>query len=193
MILSIFYLGSKRGMFALLLGILTMAVSAFGSGLNGGAANQGGAGITGEYSVPVRKELEPFSRYPVSGISWSIVSEKVKLEYALPAELTGLPDSCILLTGQDKGLGTFKLDGPKGAANCFRDGSPEAQNVKCFIRYGDLQMKFGPAAQLLADRYTDTNELLARLNVTIQFQKEGEGIISFNVANPALPQTPVAK
>jgi hypothetical protein len=140
--------------------------------------------IQGEYSVPVSPELEPFSRYPVDDFCWGKEGESVMLEYSLPRELTGAPVA-VVLKGQDNGQDKFLLEGPLGKAECTREGSAELRNVKCMVRYQNLQMNFGQAARLLVEKFSEPSELMARMKVTILFQGEPEGIIAFPLAPPA--------
>lgn len=129
------------------------------------------------YSVPVSAALEPYANYPIREIGFRVESGQVFIGYHLPAELTGLATSEIILKGEVGTGASYEVKGTGGAVGVCQRSSE--RKISCRIEYGLLEFNAVTRRQLLQDEFKDPRELAARTEVAHAFASEPIGILSF--------------
>lgn len=128
----------------------------------GGSANEHVS--QGVYWVPVPQELSEFAVFAVKDIKVKEFTDKVKIEYDLPAELTG-PVNKIELEGLITQSGPVTLKGAKGMAEC-----PSATDLSaCKIFYHGLDINPSVRTELLKSIVKTPDELELRERVAASF------------------------
>lgn len=124
----------------------------------------------GRYEVPVpagEEELQPFASFPLTNISRRVRGGVARIEYDLPLELTGVPNT-IELSSQADASGAFRQwSGPLGTATC-------ADNA-CNVAYKDLQIDMAAIEARLVGQGLPATEIEMRLRLAGHFRDDPHG------------------
>ena len=123
-----------------------------------------------DYYVPVRKELEPLSRLPLSEFNMS----DEKITYVLPQDLTGRPIRLDLPRDLSHGEAAFPrlYKGSNATASCMGVNSLPA----CVITHNDLGLNKDEVNKFLDSKYKDPTKLKNAREVAGFFSSGNEPI-----------------
>ena len=121
------------------------------------------------YWVPVGQQLAQFALFEIPQVTVNSDEETVKIEYALPPELTGTVHK-LEFEGPRSKLGPVVLTGDYGKMEC-----PTANDFSnCAVSYRDLNFDASARTALLQSISRSDDELRKRELVAARFQFGGE-------------------
>lgn len=123
----------------------------------------------GTYRVPVTEQLTEFALFPLPSVSVDKTDSQVKIQFALPAELTGHPLP-VTLEGPRNLTGPLILTGPYGRMEC-----PAADDLsECAVSYASVPFDQAARDSFLKSISKSQDELRKRQLVAERFQFGGE-------------------
>ncbi len=128
--------------------------------------------VTGDYSVPVPAELEPYAHYPIDSITACLRGDMLELGYKLPALLIGDEERVSFSGPYDAAAETLDLTGD-GTAAC----DVSAEGWSCLEHFAGIEVDLEAVAEEAAD--LPPAEAAARIDVAEYFGSDPIGILVF--------------
>lgn len=127
------------------------------------------------YWIPVRQELTQYAGFQLQDFSERLRDSTLKIEYNLPAELTGqLTQVEFEGPATPNAAGKIELRGPHGTLLC------ETSRKSCQANYRDLAIDKNAVKLQLEKISKSPEEFSARMSVAESFSTEGVGFILYN-------------
>jgi hypothetical protein len=136
------------------------------------------------YEVPVDDPtLAPHAFFAVPDVHYVRSGEMVTLTYDFPADLSGVLDQTVELSGPIDAAGNATLAGAQGVGQC----TVAAGVVRCVEMFSALPIDPGSARAQVARYGTDPAMRAARLAVVDRFITDPIGIVVFDLATASEP------
>ena len=128
--------------------------------------------IRGFYEVPTSEEFKHIARLPVKFKSDNYEELKTKIEFPLPQELTGVPQTVLM----EKGEGN-SWSGPLVNGECETQG----RFFICHMKFQNLNFSLDDAEAYITSKYPKA-EIKNRLSLAREFSGEPIGILTYKLS-----------
>ena len=136
------------------------------------------------YEVPVEDPaLAPHAFFAVPDVHYVRTGETVTLTYDFPADLSGVVDQTVELSGPIDAAGNATLSGVQGVGQC----TVSSGVVRCVERFSALPLDPVSARAQIAGYGADPAVRAARLAVVDRFLTDPIGIVVFDLAAASEP------
>lgn len=127
--------------------------------------------IRGIYQVPTTSDLAAYSQYPVKFKSEAYEGITSKIDFPLPQDLTGVPQTITITKNND---GSWS--GPQTEGNC----QVIDRHFQCTMKFHNLVFDETQATKFIQEKYSPS-EVQGRMEVFRRFSGEPIGILKYKL------------